>query len=115
MYLPQLQELRLNYMSNLTSLALNDLEQLTNLETLSMIGCRRLIQLSLRPQIGVVLPRLQHLSIKGSGLETLGTELRALLQRIPIIELENNFWKCDCKLEWIAALNSTRVLSRDIR
>lgn len=115
MYLPQLRELRLNYMSNLTSLALNDLEKLTNLEKLSMIGCKRLVQLNLQPQIGVVLPRLQHLSIKGSGLETLGIELRALVQRTPIIELENNLWKCDCKLEWIATLNSTRILSRDIR
>lgn len=115
MYLPQLRELRLNYMSNLTSLALNDLEKLTNLEKLSMIGCKRLVQLNLQPQIGVVLPRLQHLSIKESGLETLGIELRALVQRTPIIELENNLWKCDCKLEWIATLNSTRILSRDIR
>jgi len=115
LYLPQLRELRLNYMPNLTSLALNDLENLTSLETLSLIGCKRLIQLGLWSQIGIVLPRLQRLSIKDSGLETLGVELRPLVQRTPVVELENNPWKCDCKLEWLGLLNSTRNLSRDIR
>ena len=114
-YLPQLQELKLNYMPNLTSLVLNDLENLTSLEMLSMIGCKRLIQLSLWPQLGIVLPRLQRLSIKECGLETLNNELHALVQRIPVIELENNPWRCDCKLEWINLLNSTRNLSRNIR
>ncbi|XP_029662250.1 vasorin-like isoform X2 [Formica exsecta] len=115
LYLPKLRELKLNYMSNLTSFALNDLENLTGLEILSMIGCRRLIQLSLWPQLGVVLPRLQHLSIKECGLETLDIELRALVKRTPVVELDNNPWKCDCKLEWIGLLNSSRNLSRDIR
>lgn len=115
LYLPQLRELRLNYMPNLTSLALNDLENLTSLETLSIIGCRRLIQLSLWPQTGVVLPRLQRLSIKECGLETLGAELRTLLQRTPIVELQNNPWRCDCKMEWIGSWNTTKNLDRDIR
>lgn len=115
LYLPQLRELRLNYMSNLTLLALNDLENLTSLEMLSMIGCKQLVQLSLWSQIGIVLPRLQRLSVKDSSLETLGVELRPLVQRTPVVELGNNPWKCDCKLEWIGLLNSTRNLSRDIR
>lgn len=115
LYLPQLRELRLNYMPNLTSLVLNDLENLTSLEVLSMIGCRQLIQLSLWPQLGIVLPRLQRLSIKECGFETLNIELRAFIQRIPVIELDNNPWRCDCKLEWISLLNSTRNLSQDIR
>ncbi|XP_050444768.1 vasorin-like [Cataglyphis hispanica] len=115
LYLPQLRELKLNYMSNLTSFVLNELENLTSLEILSMIGCRRLIRLSLWPQFGVVLPRLQRLSIKECSLETLGIELRALLKRTPVVELENNPWRCDCKLEWISLLNSSRNLSQDIR
>lgn len=115
LYLPQLRELRLNYMPNLTALALNDLDNLTSLELLSMIGCRRLIQLSLWPQNGVVLPRLQRLSIKGNGLQTLGVELRALAQRTPVLELANNPWRCDCKIGWIGALNATKNLGRDIR
>ncbi|XP_011342877.1 toll-like receptor 4 isoform X2 [Ooceraea biroi] len=115
LYLPQLRELRLNYMPNLTSVALNDLENLTSLETLSMIGCKRLTQLSLWPQIGVVLPRLQRFSIKGCGLETLGVDLRALMQQTAVVELENNPWKCDCKLEWVSLLNSTKNLGQDIR
>lgn len=115
LYLPQLRELRLNHMPNLTLLSLNDLENLTSLETLSLIGCQRLVQLGLWTQLGIVLPRLQRLSIKESGLETLGVELRPLMQRTPVVELENNPWKCDCKLEWIGLLNSTRNLSRDIR
>ncbi|XP_011876275.1 PREDICTED: leucine-rich repeat neuronal protein 1-like [Vollenhovia emeryi] len=115
LYLPQLRELRLNHMPNLTSLALNDLENLTSLETLSLIGCKQLTQLGLWSQIGIVLPRLQRLSIKDCALETLGVELRPLMQRTPVVELENNPWKCDCKLEWIGLLNSTRNLSRDIR
>lgn len=115
LYLPQLQELKMEHMPNLTSLALNDLENLTNLESLSMVGCRRLMQLSLWPQNGIVLPRLQRLSIKESGLTTLGVELSALIQRVPVVEVENNLWKCDCKMEWINTLNSTRNLSREIR
>ncbi|XP_014482714.1 PREDICTED: leucine-rich repeat neuronal protein 1-like [Dinoponera quadriceps] len=115
LYLPQLRELKLDHMPNLTSLTLNDLENLTSLETLSMIGCKRLIQLSFWPQSGVVLPRLQRLSIKESGLTTLGVELSALMQRVPVIEVEGNPWKCDCKMEWIDSLNATRHLSRDIR
>lgn len=115
LYLPQLRELRLNHMLNLTLLSLNDLENLTSLETLSLIGCQRLVQLGLWSQIGIVLPRLQRLSIKESGLESLGVELRPLMQRTPVVELENNPWKCDCKLEWIGLLNATRNLSRDIR
>lgn len=82
---------------------------------LSMIGCKQLVQLSLWSQIGIVLPRLQRLSVKDSSLETLGVELRPLVQRTPVVELGNNPWKCDCKLEWIGLLNSTRNLSRDIR
>lgn len=115
LYLPQLRELRLNYMLNLTLFDLDDLENLTSLETLSMIGCKRLTQLSLWPQIGVVLPRLQRFSIKGCGLETLGVDLRALVQRTAVVDLANNPWKCDCKLEWIGSLNSTRNLGGDIR
>ncbi|XP_018368967.1 PREDICTED: vasorin-like [Trachymyrmex cornetzi] len=115
LYLPQLRELRLNHMPNLTSLALNDLENLTSLETLSLIGSKRLVLLSLWSQIGIVLPRLQRLSIKDCGLKTLNTELRPLIQRTPVVELENNPWECDCNLEWIGLLNSTRNLIRDIR
>ncbi|XP_077277788.1 uncharacterized protein LOC143905970 [Temnothorax americanus] len=115
LYLPQLRELRLNHMPNLTSLALNDLENLASLETLSLIGCKRLVELKLWSQIGIVLPRLQRLSIKECGLETLGVDLRPLVQRTPVVELGNNPWKCDCKLEWIGLLNSTKNLSRNIR
>ncbi|KAL0104874.1 hypothetical protein PUN28_016490 [Cardiocondyla obscurior] len=115
LYLPQLRELRLNYMPNVTTLVLNDFETLINLETLSLIGCKRLVHLSLWSQIGIVLPRLQRLLIKDCGLETLGVELRPLMQRTPVVELENNPWNCDCKLEWLGLLNSTRNLSRDIR
>ncbi|XP_071641582.1 uncharacterized protein [Temnothorax longispinosus] len=115
LYLPQLRELRLNHMPNLTSLALNDLENLASLETLSLNGCKRLVELKLWSQIGIVLPRLQRLSIKECGLETLGVDLRPLVQRTPVIELGNNPWKCDCKLEWIGLLNSTKNLSRNIR
>ncbi|XP_011171182.1 vasorin [Solenopsis invicta] len=113
--LPQLQELRLNHMPNLTSLPLNDLKNLTSLEILSMIGCKQLVQLDFWPQVGIVLPRLQRLSIKDCSLETLGVELRPLMQRIPVIELGNNPWQCDCKLEWISLTNQTKNLSRDIR
>ncbi|XP_029177214.1 vasorin-like isoform X2 [Nylanderia fulva] len=114
-YLPQLLELRLNYMPNLTSLVLNELEKLPSLQILSLIGCKRLTQLSLRPQFVVVLPRLQRLSIKECGFESLNIELRALVQQTPVIELENNPWRCDCKLEWIVLLNLTRNISQDIR
>lgn len=115
LYLPQLRELKLNHMPNITSLALNDLENLTSLEILSMVGCKRLIKLSLSPQLSVVLPRLQRLSIKDCALETLDIELRALVKRTPVIEPENNPWRCDCKLEWISLLNLNKNLSRDIR
>jgi len=115
LYLPQLRELKLDYMPYLTSLTLNDLENLTSLEMLSMIGCKRLIQLNLRPQVPVVLPRLQRFSITGCGLETLPVDLRALIRRTAVVELADNPWKCNCKLEWIGSLNSTRNLSQDIR
>ncbi|XP_018402373.1 PREDICTED: leucine-rich repeat neuronal protein 1-like [Cyphomyrmex costatus] len=116
LYLPQLRELRLNNMTNLTSLALNDLD-LTSLETLSLTGSKRLDRLSRSPwsPLNIVLPRLQRLLIKDCDLKTLGVELSFLIQRTPVLELENNPWECDCNLKWIGLLNSSRNLNRDIR
>lgn len=114
-YLPRLRELRMNNMPNLTKLALNDLENLTSLEILSLVGCRNLVQLTVWPHHGLLLPRLQRLSIENCALETLESDLRLILQRTAVVNLRNNPWKCDCRMQWLNTNNSLKELNTEIK
>ncbi|XP_035720815.1 leucine-rich repeat neuronal protein 1-like isoform X1 [Vespa mandarinia] len=115
LFLPQLRELKMNNMPNLTKLALNDLENLTSLEILSLAGCRNLVQLTIWPHHGLLLPRLQRLSIENCALETLESDLRLILQRTAVVNLRDNPWKCDCKMQWLNTNNSLKELSTEIK
>lgn len=114
-YLPQLVELRLNNMQSMKLLFFNDLVNLTSLETLSIVGSKSLVHLTLLQHNGPLLPRLQRLSINDCALQTLGPDLRPILQRTLLMNLQNNPWNCDCQLRWLNAMNVTRELSREIK
>ncbi|KAI4502370.1 hypothetical protein M0802_002282 [Mischocyttarus mexicanus] len=115
LYLPRLREFKVNNMPNLTKVALNDLENLTSLEILSLVGCRNLIQFTVWPYRGTLLPRLQRLSIDDCALETLESDLRLILQRTAVVSLRDNPWKCDCRMQWVNINNSSKELNSEIR
>ncbi|XP_043798652.1 toll-like receptor 4 isoform X2 [Apis laboriosa] len=111
-YLPRLRELKLNNMKQLKELILNDFENLTSLEILSLDGSKKLMFLKMFPYNDHLLPRLQRLSVADCSLKTLEYNLMPIIKRTPILNLENNFWNCDCKMQWLNMLNTT---SRDIK
>lgn len=112
---PRLRELKLNNMQNLTELSLNDFENLTNLEVISLVGSKKLTNLKLHVYNGPLLPRLQRLAVNDCGLTVLNYSLLPIIKRIPIFELGGNPWHCDCKMQWIHMLNSTKSISREIQ
>lgn len=114
-YLPGLRELKLNNMKNLTELLLNDFENLTSLETLSLDGSKTLTFLKMNPFNDRILPRLQRLSVRNCGLRTLSPSLVSIIKRTPILNLENNPWHCDCKMQWLSTSNATKLISRQIK
>ncbi|KAG7206955.1 hypothetical protein KM043_000846 [Ampulex compressa] len=114
-YLPGLRELRLNNMRLMTSLILNQFENLTSLVILSLDGSKRLNHLKLWSNGLTVLPRLQRLSVKGCALQNLGPELRSIIQRMALLDLGENPWTCDCRMQWLNVINSTKEISREIK
>ncbi|XP_034171755.1 uncharacterized protein LOC117600430 [Osmia lignaria lignaria] len=114
-FLPQLRELKLNNMQNLKELSFNDLENLTSLEILSVVGSKKLIHLKLFPYNGRILPRLQQLLINDCSLKTLDYNMLPIIKRTALLNLQNNPWNCDCKMQWMSMSNSTRMLSRNIK
>ncbi|KOX73774.1 Leucine-rich repeat-containing protein 4B [Melipona quadrifasciata] len=114
-YLPGLRELRLNGMKNLTELLLNDFENLTSLETLSLDGSKALTFFKLSPFNDHILPRLRRLSVRNCGLRTLSHSLVSIIKRTPILNLEDNPWHCDCKMQWLSVSNATKLVSQQIK
>ncbi|XP_076619514.1 toll-like receptor 2 type-1 [Colletes latitarsis] len=113
--LPKLQKLKLHDMQSLEELLLNDLENLDQLETLSVVGSKKLTHVRLYPSDGRLLQRLHRLSINDCALKTLDYSLLPIIKRTAIVNLEGNPWNCDCKMQWINQLNVTKSLSRDIK
>ncbi|KAF3422539.1 hypothetical protein E2986_10352 [Frieseomelitta varia] len=113
--LPGLRELKLNSMKNLTELLLNDFENLTSLETLSLDGSKALTFFKMSPFNDHILPRLQRLSVRNCGLRTLSHSLLSIIKRTPILNLEDNPWHCDCKMQWLSTSNATKLISRQIK
>ncbi|XP_014213924.1 phospholipase A2 inhibitor-like [Copidosoma floridanum] len=107
--MPQLRVLALENSLNLTSVLLNNFENLTHLEILSMRDSPKLAQLRLRPMsIGSpLLPQLRQLSLQGCALETLDADLLPLVERVAVLDFQNNPWKCDCHMKWLNAINMT--------
>lgn len=114
-YLPRLRELKLNNMQNLNGLVLNDLENLTSLEILSLEGSNKLVYLKISPYNERLLPRLQRLSVNNCALKTLDYNLMPIIKRTPILNMENNPWNCDCKMQWLNMLNATKAVNREIK
>ncbi|XP_063972001.1 slit homolog 1 protein-like [Diachasmimorpha longicaudata] len=112
--LPQLARFHLNFMPNITGIVLNDFENFTMLEVLSMERCPILSEFRVWPPNNRILPRLHHLSVKGCDLETLNDDLRPIMQRIALVDLQNNPWHCDCRMQWVNRLNLSSELSREI-
>ncbi|CAL7936555.1 unnamed protein product [Xylocopa violacea] len=113
-YLPLLRELKMNNMQSLRELYLNDFENFTNLEILTLDGSKKLLHLKILSYEERLLPRLQRLSLSSCGLRTLDYNLASIIKRTPILNLENNHWNCDCKMQWLSMSNTTRILSREI-
>ncbi|XP_017884264.1 leucine-rich repeat neuronal protein 1-like [Ceratina calcarata] len=115
-YLPRLRELKMNNMRQLRQLILNDLENFTSLETLTLDGSKNLAYLTKwRPYETILLPRLQRLSMANCALKTIEYNLASIIPRVPILNLENNPWNCDCKMKWLHASNETRIIARQIK
>lgn len=113
--LPHLVRLHLNFMPNITGIVLNDFENLTMLEVLSMEWSPILSEFRVWPPNNRILPRLHHLSVKGGDLETLNDDLRPIMQRIAMVDLQNNPWHCDCRMQWVNRLNLSSELSQEIK
>ncbi|XP_034949054.1 leucine-rich repeat neuronal protein 1-like [Chelonus insularis] len=113
--LPRLTKLHINYMPFITEVLLNDFENLTLMEHLSIENCQKLSDLRVWPPNTRILPRLRFLSVKGCSLETLTDDLRPIMQRTSVVNLQNNPWHCDCRMQWVNRLNLSSELSAEIR
>ncbi|XP_011302200.1 phospholipase A2 inhibitor isoform X2 [Fopius arisanus] len=113
--LPQLVRFHLNSMPKITGVVLNDFENFTMLEVLSLERCPILSEFRVWPPNNRILPHLHHLSVKGCDLETLNDDLRPIMQRIAIVDLQNNPWHCDCRMQWVNRLNLSSELSQEIK
>jgi platelet glycoprotein-5 len=113
--MPQLLVLSLDNSANLTSVLLNNFENLTQLEILSMRDSPRLSQVRLRPMSFKLLPRLKRLSLQNCALETISSELLPIIQKTAVLDLQNNPWRCDCRMKWINAMNLTTDLVTSFR
>lgn len=111
---PHMARFYMNHMPNVTEVVLNDFENFTMLEILSMEGNPILSEFRIWPPNSRILPRLRHLSVRGCALETLTNDLRPILQRIEIVDLQNNPWHCDCRMQWVNRLNLVSELNREI-
>lgn len=113
--LPKLRELKLNNMSNLKELCLDDLRGLNSLETLLLTGSKNLVELRILKYDEQLLPYLKQLRINDCGLKTLDQSLLVIINRSPVLSVENNPWHCDCQMMWVHVLFATKPLSQDIR
>ena len=113
--LPHLIIMRMNSMPNLTSMLLNDFENLTMLESLSIEGCARLTEFRVWPPNSRLLPKLERLSVRACAIGSLNGDLRPILQRTAVVDLQHNPWVCDCRMQWVNRLNLTSDLSHEIR
>lgn len=113
--LPKLRELRLNNMSNLKELCLDDLRGLNSLETLLLTGSKNLVELKILKYDEQLLPHLKQLRINDCGLKTLDQSLAGIVNRLPILNVEKNPWHCDCQMMWVHVLFATKPLGQDIR
>ncbi|KAK0078516.1 hypothetical protein PV325_002399 [Microctonus aethiopoides] len=113
--LPQLERLHMNYMKNLTEVLLNEFENMTMLESLSIERCSILSEFRIWPPNSHILPRLRYLSVEGCALETLNDDLRPIMQRTAVVNLQNNPWHCDCRMQWVNRLNLSSDFNREIK
>lgn len=115
--MPQLRLLALDNSPNLTSVLLNNFENLTQLEVLSFKNSPHLSLVRLLPTSteSMLLPKLKWLSLQGCAIETLSVDLLPIIQNTAVLDLQNNPWKCDCRMKWINAMNMTVDLINSFR
>lgn len=112
--LPNLKELTIEDMRNLSTVILNDFEKLRNLQVLSIKNSKKLKQLTVWQPKPHLLPELRHLDIQDCSLETLGSELRSTIDEVSVFNFQNNPWHCDCRMKWIVLINTTHNLRNKI-
>ncbi|OXU24827.1 hypothetical protein TSAR_007593 [Trichomalopsis sarcophagae] len=113
--MPQLRVLALDHSANLTSVLLNNFENLTQLEILSMHDSPRLADIKLRQSSSPLLPKLKRFSLQNCALQTLHEELLPIIQKTAVLDLQNNPWSCDCRMSWLNAINVTTDLRSSLR
>ncbi|XP_058806128.1 toll-like receptor 13 [Phymastichus coffea] len=118
--MPNLRVFYADHSPNLTSVLLNDFENLTSLEHLSFRDSERLSRVYLRSDptgmlSAKLLPNLKTLSLQNCALETLEENLLPIVQKTAAVDLQNNPWRCDCNMKWINTFKLTTDLINSFR
>lgn len=114
--MPQLHLLNLDNSVNLTSIRINDFENLTLLEELSIRDSPNFVEIRyLHMDPAFMLPKLRRLYLQNSGLQNLNSGLSPLLLKTPILELHHNPWNCDCNMKWITSVNMSTDLMHSFK
>lgn len=58
---------------------------------------------------------IANVTLKGGNLATLDESLYVLFKRVKRLDLQQNPWKCDCRLAWIHYLPLDPDLIEDLR
>lgn len=112
---PNLNTLLMRSMPLMEILDFNQLANLRKLTILSADNSPKLKALTFDPQRGDIPYRLREVLLKNCSIGKIGVELLPVLQHTSIIDLQENPWQCDCGLEWILTLNSTKRYRDDMK
>ncbi|XP_014236495.1 leucine-rich repeat-containing protein 4-like [Trichogramma pretiosum] len=114
--MPELHFLSIERSANLTSVLLNNFENLTKLEILSLSNSKNLAEMRLKPQMNSnLLPSLKRCYLVNCSMETISADLKRIVEKTEVLDFQNNPWICDCRLTWLAAMNLTTDLKNNFR
>jgi hypothetical protein len=107
--------MRIDNMRRLRIIKENTFKNMTQLRSLSISGCRQLRSFH-RDAFGHKFEpvNMERLALRNNGLKSLdrpGIDL----DKIKVVDLQGNPWKCDCGLEWMSELRLPRQLSGELK